>query len=185
LPLLRLGGGLKLITIKRIKMKRFHVHVSVKNLLESIEFYSALFNQTPTIVKEDYAKWMLEDPRVNYAISTGHSENGIAHLGIQLDSETELHEVYAQMQKAKGLLRKEGECTCCYSKSQKSWITDPQGVDWEAFYTHGTSTVYGEGINARPAPEVMEQWKGNDNKKASPEIKLQAENSCNSVSCKN
>jgi hypothetical protein len=109
---------------------------------------------------------MLEDPRINYAISTGHSENGIEHLGLQLESETEFHEVFANMQKAKGTVREEGECTCCYSKSQKSWITDPQGVDWEAFYTHGTATVYGEGINAKPAPEVMEQWTGNDGKNA-------------------
>jgi acid phosphatase (class A) len=147
-------------------MKRFHVHVRVKNLDESIEFYNALFDTQPTVQKADYAKWMLEDPRINYAISTGHSENGIEHLGLQLESETELHEVFANMQKAKGTVREEGECTCCYSKSQKSWITDPQGVDWEAFYTHGTATVYGEGTNAKPAPEVMEQWTGNDGKNA-------------------
>jgi catechol 2,3-dioxygenase-like lactoylglutathione lyase family enzyme len=146
-------------------MKRFHVHVRVKNLQESIAFYSALFNTEPTIVKPDYAKWMLEDPRINYAISTGHSENGIEHLGLQVESETDLHEAYEHMQKAKGTVREEGECTCCYAKSQKSWITDPQGVDWEVFYTHGTATVYGEGINAKPAPEVMEQWTGNDGQK--------------------
>jgi uncharacterized glyoxalase superfamily protein PhnB len=134
-------------------MKRFHVDVRVKNLRESIDFYNALFNAEPTVVKADYAKWMLEDPRINYAISTGHSENGIEHLGLQLESEAELHEVYANMQKAIGTVREEGECTCCYSKSLKSWITDPQGVDWEAFYTHGTATVYGEGINAKPAPK--------------------------------
>lgn len=150
-------------------MKRFHVHVRVKNLNESIQFYNALFNSQPTVIKSDYAKWMLEDPRINYAISTGHNENGIEHLGIRLESETELHEVFTNMQKAKGTIRKEGECTCCYSKSQKSWITDPQGVDWEAFYTHGTATIYGEGINARPAPESMDQWAGNDSKNATIE----------------
>ncbi|HZY26122.1 MAG TPA: ArsI/CadI family heavy metal resistance metalloenzyme [Bacteroidales bacterium] len=163
-------------------MKRFHVHVRVKNLGESIEFYNALFNTQPTVVKADYAKWMLEDPRINYAISTGHSENGIEHLGLQLESEIELHEVFANMQKAKGTVREEGESTCCYSKSQKSWITDPQGVDWEAFYTHGTATVYGEGINARPAPEVMEQWTGNDGKNAAPET---TEKTCDNGSCNN
>jgi hypothetical protein len=150
-------------------MKRFHVHVRVKNLGESIEFYNALFNTQPAVVKPDYAKWMLEDPRINYAISTGHKQNGIEHVGFQLESETELHEVFSNMQNAKGTVREEGESTCCYSKSQKSWITDPQGVDWEAFYTHGTATVYGEGINARPAPEIMEQWAGNDGKNASTE----------------
>ena len=147
-------------------MKRFHVHVRVKNLADSIAFYNALFNTRPTVEKPDYAKWMLEDPRVNFAISTGHAETGIEHLGLQVDNTEELHEVYASMQNAKGTVREEGECTCCYSKSQKSWITDPQGVDWEAFYTHGTATVYGEGINARPAPDVMEQWTGNDGRNA-------------------
>lgn len=145
-------------------MKTFHVHVRVKDLEESIAFYTALFNSNPTVVKGDYAKWMLEDPRINYAISTGHAELGIEHLGLQTSNETELKEIYSNMQKAKGTVREEGDCTCCYSKSQKSWITDPQGVDWEAFYTYGTATVYGEGINAKPAPEFMEQWTGNDSK---------------------
>lgn len=151
-------------------MKRFHVHVRVKNLNDSIEFYNALFGTAPTVTKDDYAKWMLDDPRVNFAVSTGHSENGIEHLGLQVDSTDELEQVYANMQKAKGTVREEGDCTCCYSKSQKSWITDPQGVDWEAFYTYGTATVYGEGINARPAPEVMEHWSGNDGKDAVSEV---------------
>jgi len=147
-------------------MKRFHVHVRVKDLTESINFYNALFNTAATIVKPDYAKWMLQDPQVNFAISTGHSETGIEHLGLQTDSSEELQEVYSSMEKAKGEIFKEGASTCCYAKSQKSWITDPQGVDWEAFYTHGTATVYGEGINARPAPDVMEKWAGNDAIKA-------------------
>lgn len=162
-------------------MKRFHVHVRVKDLQESITFYNALFNTQPALVKADYAKWMLEDPRINYAISTGHTENGIEHLGLQMESEAELHEIYGQMQKAKGTIKKEGECTCCYSKSLKSWITDPQGVDWEAFYTYGSATVYGEGINARPAPEAMEKWSGNDGKNAVKE-KIQTEG-CNSGFC--
>lgn len=143
-------------------MKRFHVHVKVKNLGESIAFYNALFGTEATIVKQDYAKWMLEDPRINFAVSAGHSDNGIEHLGFQVDSPEELQQVYSNIQSAKGKVFEEGECTCCYAKSQKSWITDPQGVDWEAFYTHGTATVYGEGINAKPAPEVMEKWNGND-----------------------
>lgn len=160
-------------------MKTFHVHVRVKNLQESIEFYNALFNTKPSVVKPDYSKWMLEDPRLNFAISTGHAENGIEHLGFQADSREGLQEIYKNMEQAKGTVREEGECTCCYSKSQKSWITDPQGVDWEAFYTHGTATVYGEGINAKPAPAVMEGWAGNDGKTA--EIKEETnpeKNSC-------
>jgi catechol 2,3-dioxygenase-like lactoylglutathione lyase family enzyme len=149
---------------KYLAMKRFHVHVRVRDLQESIAFYNALFGQEATVVKPDYAKWMLEDPRINYAISTGHAETGIEHLGIQVDSTVALEEVYTKMRNAKGTVREEGACTCCYSKSQKSWITDPQGVDWEAFYTYGSATVYGEGINAKPAPEVMEQWTDNDSR---------------------
>lgn len=160
-------------------MKRFHVHTRVKNLEESIEFYNALFDAKPSVVKADYAKWMLDDPRINYAISTGHSVNGIEHLGLQVETEAELHEVHTNMERAKGTVREEGECTCCYSKSQKSWITDPQGVDWEVFYTHGTSTVYGEGINNKPAPEVMEQWAGNDGKEAAPkDIQVTVKTTC-------
>jgi catechol 2,3-dioxygenase-like lactoylglutathione lyase family enzyme len=147
-------------------MKRFHVHVRVKNLDSSIQFYNALFGAEPTITKADYAKWMLDDPRINFAVSTGHAENGIEHLGLQTDSPEELQQVYAQMRDAKGVLKEEGHCTCCYAKSKKSWVTDPDNVSWEAFYTYGTATVYGEGINAKPAPEVMEQWTGNDRKTA-------------------
>jgi catechol 2,3-dioxygenase-like lactoylglutathione lyase family enzyme len=143
-------------------MKRFHVHVRVKNLEESIGFYTALFNIQATVIKPDYAKWMLEDPRINFAISNGHQEVGIEHLGFQVDSIEELKSLNESMHDAKGKIFEEGECTCCYSKSQKSWVTDPQGVDWEAFYTHGTATVYGEGINARKAPEAMDNWKENE-----------------------
>ena len=158
-------------------MRTFHVHVRVKDLKESIAFYSALFNTAPAVVKPDYAKWMLRDPRINYAISTGHAEVGIEHLGLQTDNENELKEIYSNMQKAKGEVREEGDCTCCYSKSQKSWITDPQGVDWEAFYTYGSATVYGEGLNAKPAPEVMDSWTGNDAKEAAKtELHLAPEN---------
>lgn len=151
-------------------MKRFHVHVRVKNLEDSVNFYNALFQTNATIVKEDYAKWMMDDPHINFAISTGHAETGIEHLGLQVESSDELQEVYANMEQAKGVVFEEGECTCCYSKSQKSWITDPQGVDWEAFYTHGKATVYGEGDHARPAPEVMEKWTGNDGVDAKKEV---------------
>jgi hypothetical protein len=167
-------------------MKRFHVHNRVKDLTESINFYTALFGQGPSLLKDDYAKWMLEDPRVNFAISTGHAETGIEHLGLQVESPGELEVVYANMQKAKGTVREEGNCTCCYSKSQKSWITDPQGVDWEAFYTYGSATVYGEGINARPAPEVMQHWTGNDREDAVVEkvaVDVKEGPSCGKESC--
>jgi catechol 2,3-dioxygenase-like lactoylglutathione lyase family enzyme len=147
---------------KHRQMKRFHVHVRVKNLEESINFYNALFGATASLIKPDYAKWMLEDPHINFAISTGHAETGIEHLGFEVSNTEDLQNVYANMQQAKGKIRAEGACTCCYAKSQKSWITDPQGVDWEAFYTHGSATVYGEGINTKPSPERMEKWEGND-----------------------
>jgi Predicted ring-cleavage extradiol dioxygenase len=143
-------------------MKRFHIHMRVKDLNENIQFYSALFGSEPTVKKVDYAKWMLEDPKVNFAISTGQTKTGIEHLGIQVDSPEELQIVYGNMRNAKNTVRNEDECTCCYSKSQKSWITDPQAVEWEAFYTYGSSTTYGEGSNARPSPDVMDQWNGND-----------------------
>ena len=159
-------------------MKRFHVHLRVKNLPESIRFYNALFGTTATTIKPDYAKWMLDDPNINFAISAGHTETGIEHLGLQVSSPEELSLVYANMEQAKGEIFEEGECTCCYSKSQKSWITDPQGVDWEAFYTHGTATVYGDGANARPAPELMEAWTGNDAVKVAVATPKSCDGSC-------
>lgn len=144
-------------------MKRFHVHLRVKDLTESIRFYQALFHAEPSVIKGDYAKWMLDDPQLNFAISTGEGVAGIRHLGLQADSAEGLKEVYQNLQNADGAILEEGNTTCCYAKSEKSWITDPQGVEWEAFYTHGEATVYGEGIHERPSPELMENWKGNEN----------------------
>ena len=144
-------------------MKRFHVHLRVNNLNQSIRFYQALFNTQPSVVKGDYAKWMLDDPQLNFAISTGEGEAGIRHLGLQTDSSDELKAVYQNLQNADGVVLEEGETTCCYAKSEKSWITDPQGVEWEAFFTHGEATVYGEGIHGRKSPENMEKWEGNEN----------------------
>jgi catechol 2,3-dioxygenase-like lactoylglutathione lyase family enzyme len=125
-------------------MKRLHVHMSVDNLDQSIRFYSTLFASAPTVVKPDYAKWMLEDPRVNFAIST-HSGRaaGIDHLGIQVEDGRELQEVHGRLQAAEGPVLEEGQTTCCYAQSEKSWIADPSGVAWEAFHTTGESTVYG------------------------------------------
>ncbi|MUP47512.1 glyoxalase/bleomycin resistance/dioxygenase family protein [Gramella sp. BOM4] len=140
-------------------MKTFHVHIRVKDLQESTNFYTALFGRQPSVKKPDYAKWMLEDPKINFAISNGHAENGIEHLGIQTESREELQEVYKNFENAIGEIFEEGDCSCCYSKSEKSWITDPQGVDWEAFFTYGETTVYGEGRNTKKSPESMENWK--------------------------
>lgn len=126
-------------------MKRLHVHVGVADLDKSIGFYSTLFGAEPTVTKADYAKWMLEDPRVNFAISSGnHAANGIEHLGIQVESGEELTEVYDRLKAADRPVLEEGATTCCYAKSEKSWIADPDGVIWEAFHTNGNATVYGD-----------------------------------------
>ena len=136
-------------------MKRVHVHVSVDDLARSIRFYSTLFAAEPTVLKDDYAKWMLEDPRVNFAISThgGHTA-GISHLGIQAEDETELAEVYDRLVRAERPIVEETGATCCYARSDKQWIADPQGVPWETFYTYGEAEIYGEGsLTKRRATE--------------------------------
>jgi catechol 2,3-dioxygenase-like lactoylglutathione lyase family enzyme len=125
-------------------MKRLHVHVGVNDLDQSISFYSTLFGAEPAVTKPDYAKWMLEDPRVNFAISAGNAHKGVEHLGIQVESGDELQEVYGRLQAADRPVLEEGATTCCYAKSEKSWIADPQGVVWEAFFTNGEATVYGD-----------------------------------------
>lgn len=125
-------------------MKRLHVHVGVTDLDRSIGFYSTLFGAAPSVVKGDYAKWMLDDPRVNFAVSSGdRPQKGIEHLGIQVESDGELGEVYDRLRAADRPVLDEGGTTCCYAKSRKSWISDPDGVIWEAFHTTGESTVYG------------------------------------------
>ena len=126
-------------------MKRLHIHVGVNDLDRSIAFYSTLFGARPTVTKPDYAKWMLDDPRVNFAISSGrHAAKGIEHLGIQAESGEELAEVYGRLQDAGRPVLEEGATTCCYARSDKSWISDPDGVVWEAFHTSGEATVYGD-----------------------------------------
>ena len=132
-------------------MKRMHVHVAVESLAQSIDFYSALFDAPPTVLKADYAKWMLEDPRVNFAISTRGRQPGLDHLGIQVESADELHEVYARLDRAGGAVIEQGQTTCCYAKSEKSWIADPAGIAWETFHTTGESTVYGDGTGENRA----------------------------------
>jgi catechol 2,3-dioxygenase-like lactoylglutathione lyase family enzyme len=125
-------------------MKRLHIHVGVEDLDRSVLFYSTLFGASPTVAKADYAKWMLDDPRVNFAISAGACRaTGIEHLGIQVEDEAELSEVYARMAAADRPVLDEGQTTCCYAKSRKSWISDPDGLVWETFHTTGESTVYG------------------------------------------
>lgn len=124
-------------------MKRLHVHVSVEDLTQSIRFYSTLFAAEPTVQKPDYAKWMLDDPRVNFAISKRGAAAGIEHLGIQAETAHELREIHGRLQQAERPVLAEGTTTCCYANSEKSWVADPQGIAWETFLTSGESTVYG------------------------------------------
>ena len=125
-------------------MKRFHVHVGVADLNASIAFYSGLFGTGPSVVRPDYAKWMLDDPRVNFAISQKcGAQKGIEHLGVQVETAAELAEVHGRLKAANGPMMEEGATTCCYARSEKSWIADPDGVVWEAFLTTGDSTTYG------------------------------------------
>lgn len=125
-------------------MKRLHVHVAVANIEGSVQFYSNLFGAQPTVRKDDYAKWMLDDPRVNFAISSRGREPGLDHLGIQVENDEELKEVSTRLKAADMQVFDEGTTTCCYAKSDKAWVVDPQGIAWETFLTTGSSTVYGE-----------------------------------------
>jgi catechol 2,3-dioxygenase-like lactoylglutathione lyase family enzyme len=125
-------------------MKRFHVHAHVENLQASIAFYSKMFAAEPTRVESDYAKWMLDDPRINFAISTRGEKPGVDHLGFQTDSEEELAVLKARAEAADMTLLDEGQTTCCYARSDKHWITDPQGIAWEHFHTLENIPVFSE-----------------------------------------
>lgn len=122
-------------------MKRLHVHVHVSDLDTSVRFYSTMFAAEPTVRKSDYAKWMLEDPRVNFAISTGQSPAGLSHLGIQADSDAELAEVAARLKNSGAQILEQKNNACCYALSDKEWVTDPSGIRWESFHTFGESDV--------------------------------------------
>ena len=125
-------------------MKRLHVNLAVKDLDQSVRFYSTLFAAEPTVLKADYAKWMLEDPRVNFAISTRSEDRGLDHLGIQVESREELAEIAGRLEHAGSAVYDQGEAHCCYAHSQKAWVRDPEGLAWESFFTFGSDTVYGE-----------------------------------------
>ena len=133
-------------------MKRFHVHVAVADLDESIRFYSTLFGAEPTVRKDDYAKWMLDDPRVNFALSKTGSAAGLDHLGIQVESPDDLSAIAGRLSAAARPILEQKDAACCYARSDKAWATDPQGVSWETFFTTGEHTTYGEDIAMiRPA----------------------------------
>ena len=124
-------------------MKRLHVHVAVDNLAESIRFYSALFAAEPNVAKPDYAKWMLDDPRVNFAVSARGAAPGLNHLGVQVESVDELAEMHARLQKLQTMVIEENSAACCYAKSDKYWAADPQGIPWETFHTLDSIPVFG------------------------------------------
>ena len=124
-------------------MKRFHVHVAVDDLEANVRFYSSVFGAEPTVRKPDYAKWMLEDPRINFAVSQRGAKAGVDHLGFQVDTDEELAALRAQVAKAQIAAEDQPGATCCYAKSDKYWITDPQGVAWETYRTLEAAEIYG------------------------------------------
>ena len=135
-------------------MNRFHVHVNVADLPKSVSFYSELFGAAPAVKHDDYAKWMIDDPQLNFAISTGQSDTlGIAHLGLQATDKAALAAIGQRLTAADSVTLAEANTTCCYAQSDKFWAEDPQGVRWETFHTHGTATTYGGGSHSGDAPE--------------------------------
>ena len=129
-------------------MKRFHLNTTVKDIPEAVRFYSALFDAEPVVLKSDYAKWMLDDPRINFAISTRGERVGVNHLGMQVDTARELAAMRAQLVRADSALVEQSDAACCYAKSDKYWITDPAGTAWETFHTLGTIPIYGADTEA-------------------------------------
>ena len=132
-------------------MKRLHVHVAVNDIAHNVRFYSALFGAQPTVEHPDYAKWMLDDPRVNFAISTRGKKTGLDHLGIQAENDDELEDVGSRLAQADVSLMPQKGASCCYAKSDKYWTIDPQGIAWESFHTLATVPLYGEDTRAAPA----------------------------------
>ena len=125
-------------------MKRLHVHISVDDLTASVDFYATLFGTPPSTLKGDYAKWSLDDPRVNFAISKRARAAGLDHLGLQVDDDDELREVAGRLAASGARVFEQTDAACCYARSDKAWVNDPQGIAWETFHSHGEITVYGE-----------------------------------------
>jgi catechol 2,3-dioxygenase-like lactoylglutathione lyase family enzyme len=148
-------------------MKRFHVHVAVDDLDANIQFYSKVFGMTPTVLKPDYAKWMVDDPRVNFAISKRGLKPGVDHLGMQVESEAELASLREQVAAAEIPALDQANTVCCYARSDKYWITDPQGIAWETFHTLDSVPVYGESFQAKqtaccsPTPKASQPANSN------------------------
>ena len=135
-------------------MKRFHVHVAVDDLNANIRFYSTVFGLPPTVLKDDYAKWMLDDPRINFAISKRGRKAGVDHLGMQVETDDELIGLRDQVRKAEIVALDQDNAACCYARSDKYWVTDPQGIAWETFHTLDSVPVFGEDNRASPVEQV-------------------------------
>jgi catechol 2,3-dioxygenase-like lactoylglutathione lyase family enzyme len=136
-------------------MSRFHVHVHVEDVAKSARFYSTLFGAEPSVLKDDYAKWMLEEPKVNFAIST-RGERGISHLGIQVETDAELREIAGRLRAAGEKTADQEAVTCCYARGNKNWASDPAGLRWETFFTFADATIYGEDTGVFTEPPKAE-----------------------------
>jgi catechol 2,3-dioxygenase-like lactoylglutathione lyase family enzyme len=132
-------------------MKRFHAHIRVDDLASSVRFYSTLFGVEPAVLKSDYAKWMLDDPRVNFAITAGSTSAGLDHLGLQVESDQDLAIIAGRLDAAGQSVLRQQNASCCYARGDKGWVSDPSGISWETFRTFGESTVYGNDLAPRPA----------------------------------
>ena len=132
-------------------MKRFHAHVRVDDLKSSVRFYSTLFGAEPSVLKSDYAKWMLDDPRVNFAITAGSTSTGLDHLGFQVETDDDLAIIAGRLDAAGQSVVRQENASCCYARGNKGWVSDPSGISWETFHTFGESTVYGNDVAPRGA----------------------------------
>lgn len=139
-------------------MKRLHVNLTVSNLETAVTFYEGLFGAAPTVKKGDYAKWMLDDPRVNFSLEARGGEPGVSHLGIQAENAGELTDIRTRFASTRGNVLDEGRTVCCYAESDKSWVTDPDGVPWEGFFTLGASETFGS--EAPPLPQAAPESGG-------------------------
>jgi catechol 2,3-dioxygenase-like lactoylglutathione lyase family enzyme len=137
-------------------MKRFHAHVRVNDLESSVRFYSRLFGTEPAILKTDYAKWMLDDPRVNFAITAGSAPAGLDHLGLQVESDEDLAIIARRLNAAGQSVVKQENAACCYARGNKGWVSDPSGISWETFHTFGENTVYGNDLAPRPTASKLQ-----------------------------
>jgi catechol 2,3-dioxygenase-like lactoylglutathione lyase family enzyme len=131
-------------------MKRFHAHVMVDDLESSVRFYSTLFGSEPVVLKADYAKWLLDDPRVNFAITAGATSTGLDHLGLQVESDKDLAIIARRLDAAGQSVVRQENASCCYARGNKGWVSDPSGISWETFHTFGENTVYGNDLAPRP-----------------------------------